>query len=295
MMNFIVYTSTVFFLVFYQVINAEDSSEFGITMGARSTNCSCGWRNRSPGRIIGGEEAGLHEYPLIAALVTPKLMIGFCGGSIITEYHVLTAAHCFPPMEGRELAVSVGEHDLNRKDETPYTQVIPIERVIMHAEYTRLGQHNDIALAVLKSRIEFNQQVGPACLPYQALDLEGKKVLVIGWGRTTAKGSSSDILLKVELDVQPLSYCVKSYSYLRTSPPRQLCTHTKDKDSCKGDSGGPLLYRDPATNRYVVVGIVSFGKSCASKHGGVWTDVFAYKEWIQQKIAETNHGVKTCQ
>nr|AQM58395.1 venom s1 protease 17 [Pristhesancus plagipennis] len=273
-------------------VTAISSDELGITDGARKTNCSCGWTNKNVRRIIGGEEAGLHEFPLIAALVTPKLMIGFCGGTIVTEYHVLSAAHCFGPMKGRPLAVSVGEHDLDRKDETPYTQVIPVAKVIEHAEYNRLAHHNDIALVVLESAIKFNKQVGPACLPYGQWDLVGKKVTVAGWGRTSAEGSGSNLLLKVDLDVVKLDHCLKTYSFL--NPNKQICTYTDKKDSCKGDSGGPLLYLNPETNRYTVVGIVSFGKSCASKHGGIWTNVYAYRDWIEQNIAESHPGVRTC-
>ncbi|KAK9511212.1 hypothetical protein O3M35_005815 [Rhynocoris fuscipes] len=277
----------------YPVIGIS-SDELGITEGARKTNCSCGWTNKNVRRIIGGEEAGLHEFPLIAALVTPKFMISFCGGTILTEYHVLSAAHCFGPMKGRPIAVSVGEHDLDKKDETSFTQVIPVAKVIEHEEYSRLAHHNDIALVILENAIKFNKQVGPACLPYGQWDLVGKKVTVAGWGRTSAEGSGSNVLLKVDLDVVKFDYCLKSYSFLKTNPIRQICTHTDKKDSCKGDSGGPLLYLNPETNRYTVVGIVSFGKSCASKHGGVWTDVYSYGDWIQKNIEETHPGARTC-
>uniref|UniRef100_A0AB38ZEJ3 Venom S1 protease 8 n=1 Tax=Oncocephalus sp. TaxID=2944721 RepID=A0AB38ZEJ3_9HEMI len=293
MMNYIYFSILVVFFV--HSTRAIDSEEFGFSgEGSTKTNCSCGWTNRKVGRIIGGEEAGMHEFPLIAALVTPKFMIGFCGGTIITEYHVLTAAHCFVPMKGRELAVSVGEHDLDRKDETPYTQVIPVEKIIEHPGYNRLGQHNDIAIVVLKDKIQFNQQVGRACLPTKRFDLVGKQVVAAGWGRTTAEGSGSSILLKVTLDVQPLDYCKKSYSYMKTNPATQICTHTDKKDSCKGDSGGPLMYYDPESKRIFHVGIASFGKSCATKDGGVWTDVFAFSDWIQKTIAETHPEQKTC-
>nr|QHB21571.1 venom S1 protease 26 [Platymeris rhadamanthus] len=293
-MNSLLCGFTILVTIIVRFVTALNPEEYGIIEGRIKTNCSCGWSNRNVNRIIGGIEADMHEFPLIAALVTPRVMIGFCGGTIITEYHVLTAAHCFVPMKGRELAVSVGEHDLDRKNETPFTQVIPIARIIEHSKYNRLSQQHDIALAVLERPIKFNQQVGPACLPYEHFDLVGKKVTVAGWGRTAPKGSGSNVLMKVDLDVVPLEYCLKSYSHLKTNPPTQICTHTENKDSCKGDSGGPLLYLNPAVNRYVVVGIVSFGKSCGTKHGGVWTDVFAYREWIQQNIAESHPGVHTC-
>ncbi|KAL1130276.1 hypothetical protein AAG570_013214 [Ranatra chinensis] len=247
-----------------------DSSEFGVVSGPKKTSCPCGWANKDNKRVIGGTETGVNEYPFMAGLMSRRYKTVLCGGSIITAYHVLTAAHCTEPMKEakKEMAVVVGDHDLIKRTETTATKIINVKESIEHENYWKLGHPNDIAILVLEEKIEFNSLVGRVC-----------------WGRTTPEGHGSNVLLKTNLRVVPTAECnTKLPIKLPLDIPRVFCAFEKNKDSCKGDSGGPLVWLDRATNRYVQVGLVSWGMSCSADKPSVNTNVAFYLDWIREKI-----------
>ncbi|KAF6214260.1 hypothetical protein GE061_009000 [Apolygus lucorum] len=270
-----------------------DTSERSLGGGQVRNNCNCGRINKSGGRIVGGSNTLVNEYPLIAGIVNrgmPDFI--FCGGTIITERHVLTAAHCKPERSSQLLSVVLAEHKVSSKTESK-TTIIDVTQFIIHEVYNKTGNsENDIALLVLASQIPLGKNIGPACFPKANLNIVGQKVRVIGWGALHTNGPQPDVLQKVDLDVQPTSACSKVYKGITEG---QLCTYTLRKDSCQGDSGGPVIWRDPGTNRYTVVGIVSYGYGCAEPGApGVNTKVSAYRDWILQKIQQTVPGAAIC-
>ncbi|BES95884.1 serine-type endopeptidase activity [Nesidiocoris tenuis] len=259
----------------------QDSSEWGQGGGRVSTNCTCGYTNKGR-RIVGGRPAQVNEYPLIAGLVNrgrPSFI--FCGGTIITDRHVLTAAHC-NPNPSRAIDVVLAEHNTASNTESR-TTIINVQRTINHERYNQNGNtENDLAVLLLASRIPFQRTIGPACFPRANLNIVGSKVRVIGWGVLSSGGTKPNVLQKVDLDVKPLSDCARIYRGINNG---QLCTYTPKRDSCQGDSGGPVIWLDPSTNRYTVVGIVSFGRGCAQIGApGVNTAVSPYRNWILSKI-----------
>ncbi|KAF6200257.1 hypothetical protein GE061_006560 [Apolygus lucorum] len=274
-------------------IYAEDSSEWGLGGGKVLTNCTCGFTNKNGGRIVGGRQTLVNEYPLIAALVNKGRNFIFCGGTIITERHVLTAAHCKPKNPLQAVSVVLAEHQISSQTESK-TTTIDVQEFINHEKYhLQKNTENDIALLVLASRIPFGKTIGPACFPKDKLYLVGQKVRVIGWGRLSSGGLHPDILQKVDLDVRTTKTCAKAHNGITDN---QLCTYSVKKDACQGDSGGPVIWLDPNTNRYTVVGIVSYGYGCASPGSpGVNTAVSAYRDWILQKVQQTVPGSATCQ
>ncbi|KAF6210644.1 hypothetical protein GE061_013751 [Apolygus lucorum] len=273
---------------------AQDSSEWGLGGGKVQTNCTCGWTNKQGGRIVGGRNTLVNEYPLIAGIVNrgrPNFI--FCAGTIITERHVLTASHCKPDRASQLLSVVLAEHKVSSKTESK-TTIIDVTQFITHERYNlQRNTENDVALLVLASKVPVGKTIGPACFPKANLNVVGQKVRVVGWGALYSDGPQPDILQKVDLDVQPTSACSKVYKGITEG---QLCTYTLKKDACQGDSGGPVIWRDPGTNRYTVVGIVSYGYGCAQVGApGVNTKVSAYRDWILQKIQQTVPGAATCQ
>ncbi|KAK9505027.1 hypothetical protein O3M35_009178 [Rhynocoris fuscipes] len=276
----------------------EDSSEHGLGKGAtRQTSCKCGWGNKSPKRIVGGSEASVNEYPFVALLMLTRRKFPFCGGSIITPYHVLTAAHCTFPFYGIQLSVVIGEHDLSTEKETPHTRIIDVERTFDHPKYDGKSNIFDISVLKLKEKIEFNDAVGPVCMPnFRNRNLMDEYVKVMGWGNLRTNGSSSKVLLKVDLKVIDLEICKTIYNSIDTDNPFQICTWAKDKDSCQGDSGGPLVWVDPTTKRFTQVALVSYGRECASTDPAVNSDVSYFMDWINQKIKESSpEPVAVCQ
>ncbi|BET01142.1 serine-type endopeptidase activity [Nesidiocoris tenuis] len=265
----------------------EDSSEHGQGPGNKSTTCACGWTNKENGRIVGGREAFENEYPFSVLLVLKKTGTPFCGGSIISDFHILTAAHCTSSVNGSRIAVLVGEHDYTSSDHTRNSRLIDVEKVIDHPQYDDGTTTNDISILRLAQEIPQSEKVGPVCLPTQRKKLLNKYVKVMGWGKVTANGRTSTVLNKVNLKVIDLEICRTVYGNVNTVNPSQICTWAPKRNSCQANSGGPLVWLDPETNRYTQVGIVSYGKECASTDPAVNTDIAYHLEFIKKIIRGT--------
>ncbi|KAK9510637.1 hypothetical protein O3M35_005377 [Rhynocoris fuscipes] len=274
-----------------------DSSEHGLIHKSRkATTCKCGWTNKAPRRIVGGVEAGVNEYPFPILLIFASSRQPFCGGSIITPYHVLTAAHCTDPFMDRKLAVVVGEHDIRTQRETAATRIHMVGKIYQHPGYTDTNNKDDISILELETKIEFNDKVGPVCMPSMQKNLKDQFIKVMGWGLLKDKsegGKPSPTLHKVNLRVIDPDVCKTIYS-IDTNNLKQVCTYNNNKDSCQGDSGGPLVNLNPETNMLEQVALVSYGRKCGSTDPAVNTDVAAYLPWIKTQLASSRYKVSMC-
>uniref|UniRef100_A0A1B6ENS7 limulus clotting factor C n=2 Tax=Cuerna arida TaxID=1464854 RepID=A0A1B6ENS7_9HEMI len=261
-------------------------------------------------RIIGGDEATLGQYPWIARLgYTYELDENNtvdtyeCGGTIINSMYVLTAAHCSPDIVMLQLAeVRLGEHITTTDPDcvdgvcAPPAQDIVVDEFICHEDYDAKSYQNDICLLRLAKPIEFNNYVAPICLPvydfFQKQTFESSVMEVAGWGLTDiATGKSSNVLLTLTVPIKTQFICELAYSGKSEIIDKQMCAGgVVGKDSCSGDSGGPLMapFSMDAPPRYFIVGIVSFGpKKCATTNTpGVYTKVSEYMTWILDNIKE---------
>lgn len=148
------------------------------------------------------------------------------------------------------------------------------------------NEYNDIALLRLSQDVPFTDFVKPICLP--KTDRLGSKAWVAGWG-TTEHSSSSEIKLKVELPIVQNEPCQRVYEKMSVElVPTQICAGgQKGKDSCRGDSGGPLMRENQENQgRWEAVGVTSFGPSPCGKpdHPGVYTNVYSFMPWIINNI-----------
>uniref|UniRef100_A0AB38ZE92 Venom S1 protease 23 n=1 Tax=Ectomocoris sp. TaxID=3104572 RepID=A0AB38ZE92_9HEMI len=303
-MFFLKHLSLLFFLFFqvhsevsYLQISSEeiDSSEYGVTAGKKNTTCPCGWSNREGARIVSRKTARRNEFPFAAGIIDKHTGYLFCGGTLVTESHVVTGAHCTwrRRVEGDPIAVVLGEHDITKESKTRLT--IDVRRIIEHQKFNKLTLFNDIAVLVLKDKVPFNKYIGPVCLPIEEKNLDHKYVRIIGWGSVKPDGDNSPVLKKVDVRIVPLKTC--SYNYVgqvNAAAGTQICTFGRGKGSCQGDSGGPVLLLDPQTNMYTLIGLVSFGKSCASTIPTVNTYVFSYMDWIARTIQATDRETELC-
>ncbi|MGW0119494.1 serine protease [Streptomyces sp. NPDC003327] len=231
--------------------------------------------------IVGGREAGLHEYPFMAALVDLEGRTEFCGGALIGERHVLTAAHCLTGAyaDPARVGVFLGDHDLTKAADSPYARLAEPKRFSIHPDYDPGTQRNDIAVVTLDRPVAYDRGVSPIRLPapFPPAVFEHARVEVAGWGATAFGGRRSPVLRSVTLDTVDNRTCAE-----RGMPgvtPAQICTYAPGRDACQYDSGGPLIHRDRAGRPYVV-GLVSYGQGCATRVPGVNTRVSSHLDWI---------------
>ncbi|VEN49901.1 unnamed protein product [Callosobruchus maculatus] len=242
--------------------------------------------------IVGGVQSGEKEFPHMAALGygNGEEKQWLCGGSLISEKFVLTAAHCLTSKElGDVQVIRLGTTTL--QTETLESMDYRVLRKIPHPLYATGQQYNDIALIELDQTVKFTEYILPICLD-DGNGYTGIKLIATGWGRLQATGSVSKELRKVDLDYFPHEICQQKYSKVSKQDlplgidwQTQICagSETEVKDSCQGDSGGPL--QEKIFGRNYLVGITSFGIGCGTPGiPGVYTKVSYYIPWIESVV-----------
>uniref|UniRef100_A0A182MTN6 Peptidase S1 domain-containing protein n=1 Tax=Anopheles culicifacies TaxID=139723 RepID=A0A182MTN6_9DIPT len=230
-------------------------------------------------RIVNGTDASILDYPFMVSL---RGSTGghSCGGSILSELWVLTAAHCVSSTTPYLQTIQVGRTNVSREADD---SVYGIARVIIHPQYDSRTSHiNDIALLKLATPLTFSESVSPVRLPQPLFevedDLDDLGVTLIGWGLTATGGSAPTTLQRVDYYVVPNEEC--NAIHTSTIYPSHICAAIPGggKGQCSGDSGGPLLHHG------VQVGIVSWSiKPCAvAPYPGVLTKVSHHIEFIQE-------------
>ena len=161
---------------------------------------------------------------------------------------------------------------------------------IVNFRYESSIEKNDIALIKLDSPVTFRRGLRPACLPYKYKGVPVKslyqKPAVIGWGKRSKTKSGVDHLREAYIPLVDNPSCNTKYQGLREIGSKQICAGDENKDSCGGDSGGPLLSSELGEGKWAVIGVVSFGpRECAhdGKIPGVYARVDEYLDWIESK------------
>jgi trypsin len=229
-------------------------------------------------RIIGGVLAPNHAYPFMVAMEYAADGFQFCGGSLIAPNKVLTAAHCVDTTE--PVRIRVGTNNRN----TDPGQIVAVSTQVKHPKYNSTTLDYDVAVFTLASSVVLNDNKNLAKLPEACATLEcitglaktGTTVRVAGWGATNPNGSSPSInLLQVDVPLASNATCNTAIGGGITG--RMICAGfvSGGKDSCSGDSGGPLFgYYGPARTG-IQTGIVSWGVGlCGAPNTyGVYTRV----------------------
>lgn len=225
------------------------------------------------------------EYPWMAAIVNAKDDEQFCGGVVLDQSHVLTAAHCLIRKRQADIAVVLGEYDLTKPDETR-SQKFKVVSIRRHERFDMHTYENDIAIFTLDRPAVFNTYVWPVCLPEPSdmKNMINKTAVVTGWGTMSYGGPAATVLMEVGIPLWSNSECQKRYSQpiLKTA----VCAggYEGGKDSCQGDSGGPLMIQRQ-DGRWANIGVVSYGIKCgAPMQPGVYTKVTEYLDWIQKNV-----------
>ncbi|XP_023304279.1 venom serine protease Bi-VSP [Lucilia cuprina] len=164
-----------------------------------------------------------------------------------------------------------------------------IKRLVRHKGFDFSTLHNDIAILTLSEPVQFTKEIQPICLPtsstQQSRSYSGHIATVAGWGSLRENGPQPSILQKVQIPIWTNTECAQKYG--RAAPAgiieSMICAGQAAKDSCSGDSGGPLIVND--ATRYIQVGIVSWGIGCGKgQYPGVYTRVTSLLPWIYKNI-----------
>ncbi|XP_070851914.1 spaetzle-processing enzyme-like [Drosophila suzukii] len=246
---------------------------------------TCGWR---PGahRIFGGVEAQPNEFPWMALLLDIEGK-GVCGGSLINNRYVVTAAHCVSRV--KIYNVRLGEHDMSsdpdiilNKNEAPRWAAphleIEVENIVVHRDFQHTPMQNDIALIRLILPVRYTNEIRPICVLGSHISLINStfhpKFEIAGWG-TTESNNNSNVLLTATIKKDK---CPKRHKYLKET---QICAGNNVTDTCFGDSGGPLMGTMIRYRQEIVylAGITSHGDNKCGQTG-VYTKMESFIYWV---------------
>ncbi|OQR76984.1 hypothetical protein BIW11_07418, partial [Tropilaelaps mercedesae] len=257
----------------------------------------CGQEFGRKFRIVNGERAPEGSHPWLLGLFMGYNFI--CGGSLITNRYVLSAAHCFEYGAQRYSAL-MGANDLTDKTKRIARRIC---RIAIHSNYESVNYHNDIAIAELHEPVDISGKwIRSICLPpstQQPDDISGRQFTAAGWGSTQNELSKAATrLLEIQITAISDSACENQYrNIIQIDSSIQICAGDPEfnaKDTCQGDSGGPLIHRG-SDSRYRVEGITSFGVGCAGEGSplGGYTRVAPFVDWISMVVNDMKASAKT--
>ncbi|KAM9852319.1 chymotrypsin-like protease CTRL-1 [Aulostomus maculatus] len=226
-------------------------------------------------KIVNGQTAVSGSWPWQVSL-QDRRGFHFCGGSLINQFWVVTAAHC--RVSSRDHRVILGEHD--RQSNSEPVQVKTISRAITHPYYNTQNFNNDITLLKLSSPVQMTSRVSPVCLASTSMP-PGTKCVTTGWGRT-GQTSSPRYLQQAALPLLSPAQCKQHWGNKISDA--MICAGASGVSSCQGDSGGPLVCE--AGGVWSLNGIVSWGTpNCNVRSAAVYARVSYLRSWIDQTVA----------
>lgn len=230
-------------------------------------------------RIVSGNPAAKGAWPWQVSL--QRNNIHQCGGTLIGNTWVVTAAHCFRTNANpRQWTLSFGT-TIN-----PPLMKREVRRIIMHEKYRPPARDHDIALVQFSPRVTFSDEVRRICLPEPSASFPpNSTVYITGFGALYYGGESQNELREARVQIISNDVCKQRHVYGNEIKRGMFCAGFLEGiyDACRGDSGGPLVVRDDKDTWYLI-GIVSWGDNCGQKNKpGVYTQVTYYRRWIASK------------
>ncbi|XP_037035531.1 toll-like receptor 7 isoform X1 [Bradysia coprophila] len=243
---------------------------------------------------IGGAEVAKDEWPFMAALYYSATFKYFCGGTIISQKHVLTAAHCIQtkgkgaPLTPAEISVRLGAYNLTDRSENDAVNK-SIVQILVHPDW-KVNEEKydaDIAILVLIEVITFSNHIRPVCMPPADYLLDGLPGTVVGWGKTE-NGTAEGIPRKIEVNALNDTYCYeRDDGIARYVSERSFCAEGSGTPN-EGDSGGGFFA--VAGSGWVQFGTVSFVRP---KGTGNVLKVASYvklpslRDWIAAEVEQS--------
>jgi hypothetical protein len=241
-----------------------------------------------PAAIVGGNDANAGDYGFMVSLAAKYRGFAYptCGGALISDRHIVTAAHCSTGALPNEVAIIAGALDPFDND----ALVLDVASVVTHPSYNYDATHGfDIAVWTLTEPIDLVarglttvEMLGEATA---ALAAPSTLATAIGWG---VSDRNSSLLQQVHVPVVTEDVCATAYPDA-TRFETQICAGAVEGglDTCQGDSGGPMLVRDPDRQVWLHAGITSWGEGCGLPgYPGVYARTSALSEWVKQTAKE---------
>ncbi|KAL9927288.1 trypsin-like [Glossina fuscipes fuscipes] len=222
-------------------------------------------------RIVNGVETTIEARPYQVSLQKISTGNHYCGGSIISEDIVVTAAHCLRSVEASDLQVRLGSTYYNKGG-----ILVDVKTLKSHEQYDRELLWHDIAILKLEKPVNQSSTVRYIEMAKE-VPKTGTLAVISGWGtKCFMMCDLSTALMEVEVTFLERKDCAsQNYQYGERIRETMVCGYAKDKDSCQGDSGGPFVAEGK------LVGVVSWGQGCAlDGYPGVYADVAALRDWV---------------
>ncbi len=277
---------------------AAGAFAFGLTALPTPSQAFC-----NDGRVMGGCVTSIDEFPWQVSLFrtggSNQINAHFCGGSVIADRWILTAAHCiedFVPTDPSPMAVYFGSTSLEEGG-----RIVDVETIYAHPDYRSVGS-DDIALLELRTPIAAPPVVLSMDIEMRGIERIGSDAIVIGWGNTPGerelsgavgmKGGESTVQVVDVFETSPVLLgaevpIVDNERCGERGDPEAICAGFRSRpiDACAGDSGGPLHVL--TRQGYVQVGLVSGGTLCVDEgeRFSTYTRVSAYEDWIRATMA----------
>lgn len=230
------------------------------------------------GRIVGGHDITIEECPYQVSILYKGLHI--CGGSIISQKHILTAAHCTDRLNKNLFTIRAGSSYLNKGG-----KIFQVREIYQNKHFNLQEMGYDVSVLVLSETLEFQSGIQKIELIDERMQIEPgvTTAMCTGWGTTSTEGDLSKMLQSVDVVIVGSKECQNDYAKAHGSMPEitetMICAANDKKDSCQGDSGGPLVADG------VLIGIVSWGYGCADpNYPGVYTNVSALSDSIKKLL-----------
>ncbi|KAK9753133.1 Trypsin [Popillia japonica] len=265
----------------------------------------CGVTKSTVNLIIGGDAITPGEFPWIAAIMyRQKSDYKFhCTGNLISDQHVLTAAHCVryynsPLFPNEDLILVLGK--LNIENWASGGTIRNPSEVIAHPNYKQNQVDYDVAVIVLNEPVPYKPATRPICLWESSDNLQevlGRVGTVVGWGKNQTAADST-FAQKIEVPIVSQETCLRSHKvFKKYTSPRTFCAGNRDNFSgpCNGDSGAGFMIKDEPTGRWYLRGFVGFSirnietLSCDLTNYAVFIDVAKVRPWILETM-QNNSG-----
>ncbi|MCA9211705.1 MAG: trypsin-like serine protease [Planctomycetales bacterium] len=234
--------------------------------------------------IVGGQMVE-SDWPMVVSLSASNSHI--CGATLIAPDAIVTAAHCVQSDPLSSLRATIGRTDLR----TNVGEVVGIHDAFVHPDFDASTFEADIAVLRLDVPSSFNS-VGVVRAHQTSLTVPGTTATAFGWGAIEESlfAQPVDILKQVDLPIVSNETANSPEGHAGDVTDRMLAAGEPGKDTCSGDSGGPLFVKD-ADGDFLLAGITSWGDGCGMENlPGIYTRVSSFDDWLQPFLLPSPAG-----